>query len=198
MKFYAGIGSRETPPEILDLMESIAYRLARLVEVTGDYHPSTYDGWVLRSGGAPGADQAFERGAMRGMDGDLLEPWPQIFLPWKGFEKRPVGPDHFPPPLIAFDIAAKYHPSWSYLSRGARALHARNVQQILGPNPANPTLSSFVACWTKRAKGGGGTGQAIRVAGGYAVPVYDLADPAVRERFEGDLDWTTATEHRTI
>jgi len=47
--YYAGIGSRKTPPDILALMEACAYKLARY-------------GWNLRSGGAPGADQAFERG----------------------------------------------------------------------------------------------------------------------------------------
>jgi predicted Rossmann fold nucleotide-binding protein DprA/Smf involved in DNA uptake len=46
---YAGIGSRSTPPETLPLIESIAARLAE-------------KGWVLRSGGADGADSAFEKG----------------------------------------------------------------------------------------------------------------------------------------
>ena len=67
MKFYAGIGSRKTPPSILRIMEHWADTLAR-------------DGWVLRSGGAPGADSAFERGALAGTT--------QIFLPWPGFEGR--------------------------------------------------------------------------------------------------------------
>jgi hypothetical protein len=49
MKAYAGIGSRETPPEILSSMEGIAYWLAG-------------KGWTLRSGRALGADTAFERG----------------------------------------------------------------------------------------------------------------------------------------
>ncbi len=49
---YAGIGSRQTPSEMLSLMESLAGRLAA-------------DGWVLRSGASPGADQAFFRGARR-------------------------------------------------------------------------------------------------------------------------------------
>jgi hypothetical protein len=32
-------------------------------------------------------------------------------------------------------------------------------------------------CWTKGAAGGGGTGQAIRIARSRDIPVFDLADP---------------------
>lgn len=184
MRYYAGIGSRETPSDVLELMEAVAYTLARAVPVTSAYRPDLYDGWALRSGGALGADSAFERGAMRGMDADLLEPWPQIFLPWRGFNDRPVGPDHFPPPNSAYEIAASFHPGWSYLRRGGRALHARNVQQVLGPEPSKPTPSAMVVCWTMGARGGGGTGQAIRVARRCGIPVFDLADGETRERFD--------------
>lgn len=45
---YAGIGSRETPNDILALMEGIAIKAEKL-------------GWQLRSGGARGADTAFAR-----------------------------------------------------------------------------------------------------------------------------------------
>ena len=41
MKFYSGIGSRETPQDIMELMTSIAAQLAR-------------QHWTLRSGGADG------------------------------------------------------------------------------------------------------------------------------------------------
>ena len=36
-------------------------------------------------------------------------------------------------------------------------------------------LSKFVICWTKNGKGTGGTGQAIRIAKGFGIPVFDLA-----------------------
>lgn len=175
MKTYAGIGSRETPDDVLALMESLGLRLAR-------------DGWTLRSGGAPGADSAFERGAMRGMDQELLEPWPEIYLPWPNFNGRPDGPDRVVAQQEAFEIASRHHPAWFRLSRGAKMLHARNVHQVLGPNVAEPTPSKFVLCWTKGGKGGGGTGQAIRVAGVYGVPVYDLGVPEVLHA------WTTGVD----
>ena len=47
-KFYAGIGSRQTPPDILKLMEQIALALEA-------------QGYTLRSGGAAGADTAFAK-----------------------------------------------------------------------------------------------------------------------------------------
>lgn len=43
-------------------------------------------GWVLRSGGAVGADQAFERGCYRAG-------WRKaIVLPWPGFDGHPIAP----------------------------------------------------------------------------------------------------------
>lgn len=51
MRYYAGIGSRETPPEICGYMTALAAWLGSV-------------GYVLRSGGChEGADKAFELGA---------------------------------------------------------------------------------------------------------------------------------------
>lgn len=50
MKYYAGIGSRLTPPETLKIMTQIAVNLENKQ-------------YTLRSGGAEGADQAFAKGA---------------------------------------------------------------------------------------------------------------------------------------
>ena len=49
MKFYAGIGSRETPVNILYMMKKLARALGK-------------SDWTLRSGGAKGADSAFYSG----------------------------------------------------------------------------------------------------------------------------------------
>jgi len=48
--WYAGIGSRKTPPEIQAREDEIAQALSKM-------------GWWLRSGGATGSDTAFEYGA---------------------------------------------------------------------------------------------------------------------------------------
>ena len=77
MNFYAGVGSRETPEEIKRLMVRIAYCLSKR-------------NYILRSGGAKGADLAFERGAAN----------KEIFYAKDSTEE-------------AESIAAKFHPKWN-------------------------------------------------------------------------------------
>jgi len=90
-------------------------------------------------------------------------------LPWRGFEGSAST-------LIvkdkrAFEIAEKYHPYWHNLSDGAKKLQARNSHQVLGADLNTP--SDFIICWTKNGKGSGGTGQALRIAKAYDIPVFD-------------------------
>jgi hypothetical protein len=159
---YTGIGSRETPHEVLGLMTVLGWQLA-------------LDGWTLRSGAAPGADTAFERGALAALKEEGVVR-PEIYLPWKGFENRDSAYSNDPSDR-AMELAQKFHPAWGSLTQGMRKLHARNVHQILGHNVDAPHLSTFVICWTKDGKGGGGTGQALRIARHYGIKeVYDLAN----------------------
>jgi hypothetical protein len=152
---YTGIGSRKTPQDVLELMTYIARRLDA-------------DGWVLRSGGAPGADTAFAAGSSRR----------EVFLPWPGFGTE-LCPVLARPSPEAFNLAARHHPTWTKLSSGARALLARDGHQVLGQGLDDP--SRFVLCWTPdgatehTTRETGGTGQAIRVAVAHSVPVYNLA-----------------------
>lgn len=151
---YAGIGSRETPRNILRVMENIAYVLA----------PHA----ILRSGGAVGADTAFEFGAKT-----AYGKW-EIYLPWQGYKGRRDSAILEPSPE-AFQIAEHYHPAWDRCSEVARALHARNSHIVLGKWLDDPV--ELVICWTPGAKGGGGTGQALRIARDRCIEVWDLADP---------------------
>lgn len=169
---YAGIGSRATPPEVLALMRTLAARLAAR-------------GWVLRTGGAPGADQAF-LDAARDAGGAV-----ELYLPWPGFE----GFDDAAlsrPTAEAFSLAARHHPRWSALGPGARALQARNSHQVLGVSLDRPC--ELVVCWTPdgsldgAARSAGGTGQALRIATEFDVQVVNLALEEHRrqvERFVG-------------
>ena len=152
-RFYAGIGSRETPEAICRFMAQAATHLAGL-------------GYTLRSGGADGADKAFESG--------VPEQSPkEIFLPWRGFNGNPSPLfDYTGNERKLFAIAAEHHPAWTRLEPAVKRLHARNVCQMLGYDGQTPV--EFVICWTPKGKGGGGTGQAIRIAISYGVPVYDL------------------------
>lgn len=139
-------------------MEEVASSLAR-------------EGWTLRTGGAHGADQAFEAGA-RAAGGAM-----ELFLPWQGFEGRESA--FSCPRAGAVRIAAKHHPSWASLKDGAKLMHARNVHQVLGWDCLTP--SRFVICWTPDGSVGrtssrtGGTGQAIRVAFAHRVRIVNMA-----------------------
>jgi hypothetical protein len=163
VRAYAGIGSRKTPRPVIALIERMAKAMAD-------------DRWVLRTGHAPGADQAFERGA-----GHRAE----VYLPWPKFEQtapllaRTVVDS---PTREAMEISATFHPAWEHLTRGARMLHARNAHQVLGLYLNDPVAQ--VLCWTPDGKGDGGTGQAIRIAEAYGVPVFDLGKPELLAKAE--------------
>lgn len=167
MYYYAGIGSRETPKDVLLRMQQIA----KSTELGGGK-------WTLRSGFADGADKAFSTGA--GMTCDKLM---EVYIPWKGFNGAPSDNKRF----FALDdlsvdvvgraryIASVEHPCWERVSEGGRKLHTRNVFQILGKTLDTPV--SMVICWTSGGAGGGGTGQAIRIAKSLDIPVFDLYFP---------------------
>lgn len=148
--YYAGIGSRETPEHILKLMNQMAHHLAN-------------KGFTLRSGGADGADLAFEIGC------DRANGPKEIYLPWPKFNGSNSN-------LIvndekAFELAEMYHPYWQNLSQGARKLQARNCHQVLGEDLETP--SKFIICYTKDGKRKGGTGQALRIAEAKDIDIFD-------------------------
>ena len=149
--YYTGIGARNTPDKVLDLFTNIAKYLA-----TKDF--------TLRSGAANGADSAFEKGC------DISNGSKEIYLPWRGFNnsKSPLIVED----VEAFEIAKKYHPYWTNLKAGAKKLQARNSHQVLGLDLHTP--SEFIICYTENGKRGGGTGQALRIAEDYNIPIFDV------------------------
>lgn len=158
-KYYAGIGSRETPPDILKKMKTIASILEKR-------------GWVLRSGGADGADSAFEEGVKEKKN-------KQIFLPWPKFNGK--SSRHNRTCIWGEDIAEEFHPNWYKLRDPIKKLMARNTYQVLGPQPGN-NPSSFVICWTKDGGPSGGTGQALRIAKAGKIPIFNLYWPEHEEK----------------
>jgi len=162
-RYYAGVGSRKTPANIqMSLMEEIAKKLAG-------------KGMILRSGGAAGADTAFERG---------VDYWyhylqsDKIPVPKEIFYANDI--DGSVTALHAMNEAKQYHKAWSRLNAFVKKLHARNVFQILGKDLKTPVL--FVICWTldgcvhdsTRTIYTGGTGTAISVASMHGIPVFNL------------------------
>lgn len=162
VRYYTGIGSRNTPEDILSFMTKIAKL----------YHSL---GWVLRSGGAVGADTAFESGA-----GELKEIYKADIYKFVESELY----------QRAKELSKTYHGAWMKCSDYAKALHARNVFQVLGQDLNTP--SQFVVCWTPdgckdhyaRTLETGGTGTAISVAWGRGITIYNLAVQEDRIFFE--------------
>jgi hypothetical protein len=177
-KAYAGVGSRETPEDVLIEMRQAARELGR-------------QGWRLRSGGAPGADTAFEQGS----EGFLQD----IYLPWASFNpktKNPILAKKLSTYAQAVEIAKAHHPMGHVPNVWARieSLMARNVMQVLGRNLDSP--AKFLLCWGKKSKFDdqgrvidvdGGTGLAVRLAATYGVTVYNMALPEHRVRIQAFL-----------
>ena len=159
-KAYAGIGARTTPPEYQQYMKLAAQQLRE-------------NNLILRSGGASGADSAFEEGA--GPNNHHFFRRKEIYLPWSGFNRHSDDGVIWPNAKSvqkANEISRVHHPYWEKLSGTVKSLMARNTFQILGQNLDDPAL--FVLCWTDGGKGHGGTGQAIRIAKTYKIPVFDM------------------------
>lgn len=156
-KYYAGIGSRETPKDVCLHMTAIAKKLAKL-------------GYTCNSGGADGADSAFERGAIINR---------QIFLPWDGFNGKYIDSMNklhntwkYSVPLFNEDLVRKYHPKPSALSEAGWKFMSRNSYQVLGEDLKTPV--EFVLCWTRDGKLKGGTAQALRIAKDRNIPIFNL------------------------
>lgn len=144
--YYAGIGSRITPPEIGEFMTDIAKKLDSI-------------GYTLRSGGADGADTYFERGATnkdiylgsvvvkdkRALESvDKYHPYPSALKPYaRNLMARnclqilgPIGSNR-----------SQFVVCWT---RDGCTIHQ------------------------DRKRSTGGTGQAISIASDYGIPVFNL------------------------
>ena len=168
-KYYAGIGSRETP-------ESARPLIAKIVAFLHE------EGYTMRSGGAPGADEMFETACA----GEK-----EIYLPWYCFQSN------YSPLCIvteeAIQFSLQFHPNPSVLKQGARQLMGRNAYQVLGLDLK--TKADFLVCWTPNGadsdsdasviRNSGGTGQAMRIAQAYGIPFWNLQNGDI----EGFKKW---------
>lgn len=149
---YTGIGSRKTPSKILSDMVFVGGFLGT-------------ENVTLRSGGANGADSAFEQGC------DNVTGPKEIFLPWENFNGKE---GHYTVDKNALDLAATIHPAWHNCSPAAKKLHARNCYQVLGASLCVP--SNLVICYTEDGKLQGGTATALKLAMQYNIPIMNLGD----------------------
>ena len=179
---YAGVGSRRTPPEVLAAMADIAQTL-------GDA------GTALSTGGADGADKAFETGALR-TDAPIT-----VHTPWPGYNGYRPGRDPETDIDIVHpesaetidghsyaDLAREHHPYWNRCGRGARALFVRNVSILAGAlDDDGGTLPvRAVIAYTPNGlpvgREAGGTGHTLRTAASLDIPCVNLSRRTPPER----------------
>lgn len=159
MNTYAGVGSRKTPSDILNIMTAVATKLES-------------DGYHLRSGGAAGADSAFEKGVSNPAN-------------------LSVYTTDTPLSATAMNSIDKFHPYPQRLSSNVRLLMARNYYQVHGMKSADTPIN-FLICWTPKytlaedkithIDAAGGTGQAVRIAVAAGIQVFNLKDLSHYER----------------
>lgn len=173
MKHYTGIGSRETPQTMCWFMHEVAFKFAQ-------------EGWILRSGGADGADKAFEEGCDEA-GGDK-----EIYIPWNGFSGRNNSEQGVyllgeGVEASARRIVHEIHPAPDKLTKGALALHARNCYQVAGLELKLP--SRMLLCYAKTDKNGdalGGTRTAWMYAKQFAIKSFNLYIP---EHYQRVKEW---------
>lgn len=154
---YAGIGSRNTPENIQNMMTSLARELCR-----AKIH--------LRTGNAAGADHAFIEGV------NQVQPYAvSLYLPFRNYRTEFLHHNNgicvAEPDKNAIEKAGQYHPGWHRCSEKSKKFHGRNVQIILGSIFTNPV--DFVVCYCANEKSGG-TAFGINVARQNNIPVFNL------------------------
>lgn len=161
-KFYAGIGSRKTPEKYLEIIRFIAGKLEK-------------DGYILRSGGAQGADKAFEQGVKELKNQIIFQPkenLPEWTNVWKEFIPKDLENVSFLP--------------------YTKQLMQRNMMILLGEDGKSPV--EFVICWTKpnikyEDSRIGGTGYALRAALKYNIPIFNLNKKAEIQKLIERMSW---------
>jgi hypothetical protein len=163
---YAGIGSRQTPPEVLKQMTEVAKQL----ESKG----YTLNTGITFGGKEEGADKAFSDGATN----------KNLFSPEKQGSRAKEQA-----------IANEMHPNPSALTQGALKLMARNTNQIFGDNLDTPVdFVLFYAKETASIRPQGGTGQAVEMARLKGIPTINMANPNWREELNAALTQPTAAQ----
>lgn len=175
-RWFTGVGATDITDAEKRLCAKISYVLC------------LFGGYALRSGKAPGTDQAFQKGM------EMAEREPahvptdhEIYLPWEQFEsKADMDSKYDIWELEALEetmrIASETHPAYHNLKPGQLAFHHRNIHQTLGRRLDQP--SDFVLYCAKDGKDGlpeGGTRTAVKVAVDRSIPVYNLRGKTYEE-----------------
>jgi predicted NAD-dependent protein-ADP-ribosyltransferase YbiA (DUF1768 family)/alkylated DNA repair dioxygenase AlkB len=155
---YAGVGSRSLGRSrpLARIATALAMRLERA-------------GYGLASGGADGADRAFEKGV-------ALAENKQIFRPgYDATKKLPDGYVVLDGPIVgqAAAVAGLVTSGWDVMSGPGRDLHTRNVFQVLGRDMKSP-VEFVLAIPSVNDTRTTGTRQTMAIAAANGIPVFDL------------------------
>ncbi len=166
-KYYAGIGSRKLPEAAEKLCIEYAYKLGVL-------------GYVLRSGGADGADDAFETTCIyNGSEAD-------IFLPRAGFngitDERVAAVNYILPDSDQMITSRQIMketgiiPWWDRMDQSSKEFHSRNVNQVMGRYDSDEPVVDLVVYYAPHENGQpkGGTRTAVMLAKTLDKPVFNL------------------------
>jgi len=189
-RWYGGVGSRETPIDVWNLMYNLGLYMA-------------YSGWGLSSGGATkkpdappdtdSADDAFLKGAMACPEMNPVNML-RIYLinahwehykpdPSRGFYNSREFTETWD---LAMDIARQCRGSWEGLRENGIALHTRNAFQMLGHDLVTPVQQciGWAPSIGKGNKVKGGTNTAFALCHARGIPVMNLYEDEQRQRAE--------------
>jgi len=142
--YYTGVGSRNTPAHILDLMTKLAVKLFQ-------------QQYVLRSGGAKGVDSAFEKGAS----------WYEIYYANDATtESMELAGQYHPKWDACKEWARKLHGRNAFQVLGDDLRTPSKFVLCWTPDGAINHRERSITT--------GGTGTAISIASAYNIPVYNF------------------------
>lgn len=187
-KIFTGVGSRDTPLLILTLIFYLSRKLAS-------------EGWGLRSGGARGADSAFYNGYIDYFDKttDIHYLNVDVYVPDNNHKAYHLYRQHckvltaMPNKDKAYEIAEAIIAHWPICNTYTRALHSRNVYQVLGDDLASP--SHLYICWAPILGDSvtGGTKSSFEIAKSQSIKIINLANP---KHYQRVLDIVGLSEHK--
>lgn len=157
-EFITTIGSRETPADICNLMSLIGEKL--------QYK------YIIRSGGAIGADKAFEKN---------VKPENKYIYTVKNFDFSQENYEFVYSELMSIwdkDL------NFDLYGKTSQILLLRDINQVLGSRKTSLEKSKFLICWTKHERYNetgknrvGGSRIAIRCALKHGIKVHNLVNP---------------------
>jgi len=193
---YAGIGSRETPANVLSQMTELAKELERRYTLnTGKTFPATesYDKKVYDERKKESEKLSKLHGNQVGLDEEGAD---------RAFSAGTSKKNLFGVTGVIgnreMKVMEEIHPNPSALKSGGKKLMARNTNQIFGENLDTPV--DFVLFYAEETSNPlrpkGGTGQAVEMARRKGIPTINMANPNWREELDKVLNTSNKVSQR--